>query len=258
MENHQRKETVNVEQYTIEHVMPQNEQLDDAWRTELGGDWQEVHAKYLHTIGNLTLTGYNPELSDRPFREKRDMSGGFRDSPIRLNGSLANVDRWNEAAIVARANDLIELACRIWSAPSLPEEQLQRYAQEDLLAPTGKYSLDDYPHLTGEILDLYGALRPRIMSLDPSVTEVFNKNYIAYKSSTNFVDIVPRKQRLDLTLNMRFVEVDDPRGLCRDVTGLDRWGNGDVEVAMPSGEQLEYIMDLIRQAFNKQVELDDG
>ena len=65
LENHGTKEPQNIEKYTIEHIMPQNEHLSLAWRREeLGPDWKQVHAQYLHTIGNLTLTGYNPELSD--------------------------------------------------------------------------------------------------------------------------------------------------------------------------------------------------
>ena len=70
MENHGRKERVIVDEYTIEHIMPQNENLSEAWKAELGPDWEQVHTTYLHTLGNLTLTGYNPELSDRPFAEK--------------------------------------------------------------------------------------------------------------------------------------------------------------------------------------------
>ena len=82
LENHGRKERVNVEEYTIEHIMPQNENLSAAWRADLGPAWQTVHTQYLHTLGNLTLTGYNAELSDRPFIEKREMTGGFAESPL--------------------------------------------------------------------------------------------------------------------------------------------------------------------------------
>ncbi|MCK4458405.1 MAG: DUF262 domain-containing protein, partial [Methanosarcinales archaeon] len=91
LENHNWKERVNVEEYTIEHIMPQNENLSTVWQQELGENWKEIHTKYLHTLGNLTLTGYNPEMSDRPFIEKRDMNGGFADSAIHLNKELAKV-----------------------------------------------------------------------------------------------------------------------------------------------------------------------
>lgn len=76
LENHNRKEIVDVEGYTIEHVMPQKEDLSNEWKEELGEKWKEIRDKYLHTIGNLTLTGYNSELSFKPFKEKRDMEGG--------------------------------------------------------------------------------------------------------------------------------------------------------------------------------------
>ena len=88
LENHGRKERVLVDEYTIEHIMPQNENLSAKWREELGPEWQQVQERWLHTLGNLTLTGYNSEYSDRPFAEKRDMQGGFRESPLRLNEGL--------------------------------------------------------------------------------------------------------------------------------------------------------------------------
>ena len=75
LENHERKETIRVEDYTIEHVMPQT--LPEEWQSELGENWREVHEKYRHTIGNLTLTGYNPELSNRSFRDKQKYSRWF-------------------------------------------------------------------------------------------------------------------------------------------------------------------------------------
>ena len=82
LENHGRKERVPVDEYTIEHIMPQNEDLSAEWREALGEDWERVHETWLHTLGNLTLTGYNSEYSDHPFPKKRDMQGGFRESPL--------------------------------------------------------------------------------------------------------------------------------------------------------------------------------
>jgi len=69
-------------------------------------------------------------------------------------------------------------------------------------------------------------------------------------ASTNFVDVVPQKKRLRLSLNMAFNELIDPRGWCGDVTNKGRWGNGDVEVFLESKEQLEYVMSLINQAYD--------
>jgi uncharacterized protein with ParB-like and HNH nuclease domain len=76
-ENFRRKERIAVDEYTIEHIMPQNKDVPDHWQSALGLDWLRVHEVWLHTLGNLTLTGYNSEYSDKSFTEKRDMIGGF-------------------------------------------------------------------------------------------------------------------------------------------------------------------------------------
>ena len=76
IENFNRKEPVNTAEFSVEHILPQNPNLSTEWQTELGEDWQEIQAKYLHTPGNLTLTGYNSELSDRPFKTKQEVPGG--------------------------------------------------------------------------------------------------------------------------------------------------------------------------------------
>ena len=115
LENYERREPVNVSEYSTEHVMPQT--LSEAWETELGENSQETHETYLHTIGNLTLTGSNSKLGNRPFREKQYMKDGFRDSPLRLNRSLAQAEKWDEAAIRERAAELAEKALKIWVYP---------------------------------------------------------------------------------------------------------------------------------------------
>jgi uncharacterized protein with ParB-like and HNH nuclease domain len=93
LENHQRKEPIAVTEYTIEHILPQNPDLSAAWREALGPDWAQVQEEWLHRLGNLTLTGYNPELSDRSFTDKRDhQEGGFRTSPLRLNQGLGELE----------------------------------------------------------------------------------------------------------------------------------------------------------------------
>ena len=247
LENHGRKERVVVEEYTIEHIMPQNENLSPEWQQDLGEDWNQVHARHLHTLGNLTLTGYNPELSDRPFKDKRDMKGGFADSPIRLNRELAKLEHWNEAAIQARAQQLAEKAVQVWVHPDLTPDALDKYRKGGRGAK--KYMRADHPNLAGEVLALFEQFRKRVLNLDPAVTEEILKVYIAYKTTTNFVDVIAQKKRLLMMLNMRFDEIEDPKGLCKDVTGLGRWGNGDVEVRFSSPSQLDDVMDLVHQSF---------
>jgi uncharacterized protein with ParB-like and HNH nuclease domain/predicted transport protein len=253
LENFKRKELVNVDNYTIEHVMPQNSNLSQEWRSMLGENWKAIQENYLHTIGNLTLTAYNSELSDRPFKHKKTIEGGFNDSPIRLNDFLRKTEFWREEDILNRAKELSVKAINIWKSAVLSEEQLEYYKPE--VKSSATYSIDAYDYLKGDMIELYEALKKRILNIDSSVHEEYKKLYIAYKSSTNFVDIVPQKSRLRLSLNIAFSDITDPKGYCKDITGLGRWGNGDVEVAFENLNQLDDIMELIEQAFDKLEEL---
>ena len=116
-ENWGSKEKTNINNYTIEHIMPQNPELSQEWREALGENWKEIQKTYLHTIGNLTLTGYNSVLSDRFFTEKRDIEGGFKLSAIRLNVKLQDLETWNENEIKKRTERLIDKAKNIWPYP---------------------------------------------------------------------------------------------------------------------------------------------
>lgn len=127
LENHGRKEAVSTSDYTIEHILPQNKNLSSEWREALGPDWATVQEENLHKLGNLTLTGYNSEYSDRPFTEKREMEGGFKDSPLRLNRGLALLPTWNAETIDSRGLELAEMATKIWARPFLEPSKLERY-----------------------------------------------------------------------------------------------------------------------------------
>lgn len=254
LENYGRKERVLVDEYTIEHILPQNEKLSPAWKEALGDDWEHIREMYLHTLGNLTLTAYNSEYSDRPFEEKREMQGGFRESPLKLNQGLGQVEQWNEDMIKARAEKLAKMAMDVWAAPKLPVEILDSYRAK---RGTSSYSIEDHPYLLkSPIRELFEAFRIEVLGLDPCVTEEFLKLYVAYKAETNFVDVVPLTQRLRLTLNIAFAEINDPKGICKDVTNLGRWGNGDVEIELSSRDGIPYVLGLVRQALEKQ--LGDG
>jgi predicted transport protein len=252
LENYGRKERVMVDEYTVEHIMPQNESLSPAWQEALGPEWQRVHETWLHTLGNLTLTGYNSEYSDRPFTEKRDMTGGFKESPLRVNAGLGQVEAWNEETIKVRAKRLAGEVLKVWQSPSLSPEILEAY--KPTTAPKDTYSIADHPQLqSGAMAEIFAKFRQSVLALDPCVTEEFLKLYVAYKAETNFVDVVPQAKQLRISFNMKFPEINDPRGLCRDVSGLGRWGNGDVEVKLSSLEDLPYVLGLVRQSLERQL-----
>lgn len=251
LENFENKVPIIIENYTIEHIMPQNKNLSSEWQVDLGAEWQEVQKKYLHTIGNLTLTAYNSEMSDRPFLEKMDMPGGFKESALRLNKYVVLQNKWNEKHIQERANELAKKAESIWPYPTLTVAELAPYQVEEKTVQ--KYSLETYDVNDFTII-LFESLDKRIMNLSPAVKKEYKKLYVAYKLDTNFVDIVFQKQRLRISINMKFSEINDPNGICKDITGLGRWGNGDVELFMEHQDELDQIMEIVKQSFDAQAE----
>jgi uncharacterized protein with ParB-like and HNH nuclease domain/predicted transport protein len=253
MENFDRKERVTVTEYTIEHILPQNEDLPKTWQTELGLEWKRIQNTWLHTLGNLTLTGYNSEYQDFAFSRKREMEGGFKHSPLKLNEGLGQLETWNEHTIQARADKLAGLAVKVWGFPEISIEGLEGYRKK--ASHSNGYSIEDHPYLSpnSSMRSIFEAFRKEVLALDPAVTEEFLKLYVAYKAETNFVDVVPQASRLCLYLNMPFIEINDQRNICKDVSQVGRWGNGDVEVGLKSLDELPYVMGLVRQSFEKQM-----
>jgi uncharacterized protein with ParB-like and HNH nuclease domain len=104
---------------SVEHIMPQTsgdpEKLSDDWKQMLGEDYVEIRNKWIHKMGNLTLTGYNSELSDSFFDLKKNMKDGFKKSPIKLNLEIAEYDVWNEETILNRSHKLAAKAIERWS-----------------------------------------------------------------------------------------------------------------------------------------------
>ncbi|GAA7019314.1 DUF262 and DUF1524 domain-containing protein [Helicobacter pylori] len=191
LENFNTKEPVNTKECTTEHIMPQT--LTPKWKRDLGENFKAIHEKYLHTIGNLTLTGYNPEYSNNSFQEKRDMENGFKQSPLRLNQSLRNLEVFGEKEIEERASDLADLALKIWTYPKLDAETLEKYKPKKDKKEKKVYDLSSYK-FGSHSRELFDILSKGIKALDEKITEKFNKMCISYKFDTNFVSIVPLKK----------------------------------------------------------------
>jgi predicted transport protein len=256
LENHGRKEAVPVDEYTIEHIMPQSVSGSAEWQADLGPDWKRVHETWLHTLGNLTLTGYNSEYSNRPFAEKRSIAGGLAESPLRLNRGLGARTTWNEGTIAERAERLAAAAAQVWALPTVPEQALAAYQDRPAAPPsTASYALEDHPFVAfGQPMHpVFEALRKELLALDPCVTEDFLMLYISYKAESYFVNVIPQSRRLLLNLNLPFHELRDPEGRARDVSNVGHWGRGDVEVTLTSADDLFYVMSLIRQALERQL-----
>ncbi|GAA7879244.1 DUF262 and DUF1524 domain-containing protein [Helicobacter pylori] len=250
LENFDRKERVYTHEYTTEHIMPQ--ELTKEWKKDLGENFQAIHDKYLHTIGNLTLTGYNSEYSNKSFQEKQGMEKGFKDSPLRLNQGLRDLESFGEEEIKKRANDLADLALKIWTYPKLDAETLEKYKLKKDKKEKKVYDLSSYK-FGSHSRELFDILSKGIKALDEKIVENFNQDYISYKFSKNFVDIVVQNKDLKLYLNMKFNELQDEKNLARDMTNKGHLGNGDIEVKLETKENIPYCLGLIKQALEKQM-----
>ncbi|MDU4860152.1 MAG: DUF262 and DUF1524 domain-containing protein [Terrisporobacter othiniensis] len=252
LENHNNKSPIIIENFTVEHIMPQNTNLNESWKNDLGKNYKDIQKQYIHTIGNLTLTAYNSEMSDKSFEDKLNMTGGFKESALRLNSYVVKQDKWNKDTIEERANKLCKLSEEIWEYPNLSECEMESF----LLKNEEVYTLDSYEYLSEDNIALFNALDKRILNISSDVKREFKKLYIAYKVESNFVDIVPQKSKFKLNINMKYSDVIDPYDICIDITNKGSWGNGDIEVLYDNIEQLDKIMDIIKQSYEKQLDVD--
>ncbi|WP_000338637.1 DUF262 and DUF1524 domain-containing protein [Helicobacter pylori] len=262
LENFDTKEPVDTQKCSTEHIMPQT--LTPEWQKDLGENFEAIHEKYLHTIGNLTLTGYNSEYSNNSFREKRDIEKGFKQSSLKLNQSLKDLESFGEKKIEKRASDLADWALKIWTYPILEAETLEEYKpkkekkekEEYKLKKEKKvYDLSSYK-FSSNSRELFDILRKEIKALDERVTENFMKHYITYKHDTIFASVVPLKSELTLNLKMDFSELQDEikeKLKIRDVSNIGCPCSEDMEVELETKENIPYCLGLIRQALEKQM-----
>jgi hypothetical protein len=119
-------EMADFSEVTVEHIMPQT--LTPAWIELLGPEFELTHAKWLHTLGTLTLTGYNPSLSNRPFKEKKEI---LAESHLELNNYFSKVESWGPAEIAARANHLLASGKSIWPRPQATSNEMSAAAKSE-------------------------------------------------------------------------------------------------------------------------------
>ena len=158
LENYKNREVIDLQKLlaenklTIEHIMPQT--LSNTWKNELGLDYENIYNTYLHTIGNLTLTAYNSEMSNKSFVEKKTIEGGFLQSKLYLNEYIKTQNKWNEKNILERAKILIEKSVAIWRSCKTNYENIRDVENT--------YSLDDDIDFTGEKIKYFTILGQKI------------------------------------------------------------------------------------------------
>ncbi|WP_338503248.1 DUF262 domain-containing protein [Candidatus Minimicrobia sp. QA0096] len=180
IENYGSKEKLEINSdITIEHIMPQK--LSSDWQRMIGDNWQNDHAEYLHTLGNLTLTGYNSELYNKPFSEKKKLLEEYGAKIKTLNIDVLDKEVWNIEYIKARALRLANKVLEIFSYPessfdiSFKDPRYKEYGCEDADTATNKsveyFMLQGEKNYVTSFADMLRIIIKKLYDEDPSVIE---------------------------------------------------------------------------------------
>lgn len=182
----QGKERIITDNLTIEHIMPQNKNLSTAWQRMLGEDWESVRDRYLHTLGNLTLTGYNSELGDRPFDEKKELLADNVTHIVELYKDVKDKNHWDASTIESRANRLVTEIMELFPIEQ-PATKIEfkdpRYSLYSVADPSNAtYKYVNYYELMGERVNvdsfafMVRSVARKLYDLDSSIIEEMASN----------------------------------------------------------------------------------
>jgi predicted transport protein len=251
LENRDSREQSDTSAYSIEHIMPQNEKMPEAWRTMLGADWEKVRQTWLHRLGNLTLTGYNSTYSDKPLAEKQTIEHGFRQSSVRLNQDVRDAPVWTEAEMSARGLRLAGRALKLWPKLDADVQMIRQMEREELKVRAARRSVDKV-EMTGEAGTLFAALRDRVRTAFPEVIEMAEGKSVSYHDPDFFLEVIPRKRGLGLLVAIDYNEVDGADDTVRDTSNYTFVVNanyqGGVLILLRDPAQIDAAMQVITQA----------
>lgn len=256
LENAGQNESSPVNDYSVEHIMPQSIENVAEWKRMLGDRWEEDHQMWLHRLGNLTLTGYNSRYSNRPFEEKKTICGGFEQSAVRLNGYVRKQTQWTASEMEERGHNLASRAVAIWPHHHADEELILAEELQDLRTRANRRSPDSLTMSTS-VRDLLYAIRDSIRDLGESIEIVERRSLCYYdaQSASFFAETLPMAGYVRVLLPIDFEEVNDPEGVAGDVTAwkfLPNVTHRDCGVFIDVGvrESIPTAVTMVRQAFN--------
>ena len=255
MENDRQKEPSPLTDLSIEHIMPQGTPSAPVWQKMLGDDWEAVYETWLHRLGNLTLTAYNSKLSDRPFAKKKTLEGGFKESAVRLNSYVKDVEVWTADEMGERGDRLAKRALKIWpdhgaSAELVRAEEIKNLREQSKLKDSSSLKMSD------SIRKLLDNAKATIADFGDVIYIVERKSVCCYVPEF-FVEIMPMSYNLRLILPLDFNEVEVPHSLYADDTTRWKFVPNRVHtectmlVDVYDEEELNAAMSIVRQAYDQ-------
>lgn len=233
----QGKEQIITDNLTIEHIMPQNKNISTVWQEMLGDDWMMVKDKYLHTLGNLTLTAYNSELGDKPFAEKKEMLDGVT-KVVTLYADVKDCEAWNAATIENRANKLSQTILTLYPMAraehiiSFADPRYSEYTCDD--PDNATYKAPNYFILQGE--------RVAVNNFADMMRLVIKR---LYNEKPEIINEMARKNERLLSWSQNVMFSYEP-----DVTtGDDKLG--DTKIYVSSGFSASHIMCIIQALIDR-------
>lgn len=254
-DNHLNGITIDGKDISIEHILPETDNLKPWWREVLGENWKELQKENMHRIGNLTITKavYNSQMRDLPFEEKLKIPGGIKDSHYRLSNDIVDKEKWDIEEIDKRSERLAEQAIHIWKYPHLTDEELKPYRNIYRLEKVTYENIDHLPTMTEKMSNIFNNFDKDIMNLDEKVTKSITKHYIAYKYDyVNFVEIIIYKYSITIILDIPLELIQDEKQLTENISDKGSWGTGNARIKVYNDDNYDYILRLIQQSLDNE------
>ncbi len=254
-DNHLNGITIDGKDISIEHILPETDNLKPWWREVLGENWKELQKENMHRIGNLTITKavYNSQMRDLPFEEKLKIPGGIKDSHYRLSNDIVDKEKWDIEEIDKRSERLAEQAIHIWKYPHLTDEELKPYRNIYRLEKVTYENIDHLPTMTEKMSNIFNNFDKDIMNLDEKVTKSITKHYIAYKYDyVNFVEIIIYKYSITIILDIPPELIQDEKQLTENISDKGSWGTGNARIKVYNDDNYDYILRLIQQSLDNE------
>ena len=258
LENAGYQEPSPVNNYSIEHIMPQEIAKSLHWQEMLGENWAKNHSAWLHRLGNLTLTAYNSTYSNRPFEEKKTVEGGFQHSAVRLNQDVRDEERWTIAEIQARGDRLADRALTIWSYHEADADSIQAADIRELTRRATERNASEL-EMEDSVRNFLNKVTSSIRDM-VDVIEVIERKSVCCYGPEFFAELMPMSYYVRVILPLEFSEIEIPEGLT--VYDASTWkfvpnrahteSNFIVDVWEDS--QVSAVIPLIRNAYNQSMQ----